>query len=240
MKELETIIEDGGMFPETKTADEVNKVVKSMDSMVSSIEKAKKLGKIDSVITLSKDAVSGYDNLSVKMKELETIIEDGGYSIETLNGKILGTTQNFIATKDQIKAAKQAMQEYVSVFEEYVVVQQQQDMILRSVVSDLGYIGLSTGKQQEIVARFSETIGNIHSTAKSASDGVNSFRSSLLKQQEPINQYATSLNDILNAYAQIDKLEVEFPLVPDSVIARLREMVRLSAEAATGIHSKTV
>jgi hypothetical protein len=131
------------------------------------------------------------------------------------------------------------MQEYVSVFEEYVVVQQQQDMILRSVVSDLGYIGLSTGKQQEIVARFSETIGNIHSTAKSASDGVNSFRSSLLKQQEPINQYATSLNDILNAYAQIDKLEVEFPLVPDSVIARLREMVRLSAEAATGIHSRT-
>ena len=228
-----------GMFPETKTADEVNKVVKSMGSMVSSIEKAKKLGKIDSVITLSKDAVSGYDNLSVKMKELETIIEDGGYSVETLNGKILGTTQNFIATKDQIKAAKQAMQEYVSVFEEYVVVQQQQDMILRSVVSDLGYIGLSTGKQQEIVARFSETIGNIHSTAKSAGEGVNSFRSSLLKQQEPINQYITSLNDILNAYAQIDKLEVDFPSVPDSVIARLKEMVRLSAEAATGIHSRT-
>lgn len=228
-----------GMFPETKTADEVNKVVKSMGSMVSSIEKAKKLGKIDSVITLSKDAVSGYDNLSIKMKELETVIEDGGYSVETLNGKILGTTQNFIATKDQIKAAKQAMQEYVSVFEEYVVVQQQQDMILRSVVADLGYIGLSTSKQQELVAKFSETIGNIHSTAKSAGDGVNSFRSSLLKQQEPINMYVTSLNDILNAYSQIDKLEVQFPSVPDSVIARLREMVRLSAEAATGIHSRT-
>ena len=221
-----------GFNVDTSTADAVNKTTQSIDAMATSIDKAKKLGKIENVITLSNDAVSGYDTLSVKMKALEKIIEDGGYQVNTLNGKIINTAHVFQATSEQTDAAKKAMQEYVSVFEEYIQVQQQQALILRDVVSSLGYIGLSSDQQQKMLARFSVTMASIRNAAKTSSEGINTFRSSLHDQQTPIDQYINSLHDIVSVYDQIDKLKIDFPLVPDSVIERFKSMADEAARAA--------
>ncbi len=221
-----------GFNVDTSTADAVNKTTQSIGAMATSIDKAKKLGKIENVITLSNDAVSGYDTLSVKMKALEKIIEDGGYQVNTLNGKITSTSQLFQATSEQTDAAKKAMQEYVSVFEEYIQVQQQQALILRDVVSSLGYIGLSLDQQQKMLAKFSVTMASIRNAAKTSSEGINTFRSSLQDQQTPIDQYINSLHDIVSVYDQIDKLKIDFPLVPDSVIERFKSMADEAARAA--------
>lgn len=221
-----------GFNVDSSTTDAVNKTTKSIGAMVTSIEKAKSIGKLDNVIMLSNDAVSGYDSLSLKMKALEKIIEDGGYQVNTLNGKITGTAHLFEASAEQTENAKKALQEYVGVFEEYIKVQQQQDLILRDVLASLGYVGLSTQKQQEILARFSTAMASIHNAAKTSAEGVNTFRASLKDQQTPIDKYNTSLQDIVSIYNQIDQLKIDFPLVPDSAIAKFKELADEAARAA--------
>lgn len=211
---------------------EVDKVTKSIGAMIASIEKAKKNGNIASTITLSSDAISGYDTLSKKMAELEDVMRSGGLEVEVLNGKIQSTKQLFIATEEDTDKAKTALKEYVRYYEEYVAVQEQQDMIARELAASLGYVGLSMEKQKQMIKQLSDSMNSLRTVQKTSAEGVSTFRSSLIKQQTPLDQYNSSLESILSAYEEINKIKVKFPLIPDSVLNKMMEMADAAATAA--------
>lgn len=99
-----------------------------------------------------------------------------------------------------------------------------QQTIQNELVKQFGYLDSFPGAQS-LVRALTEISNNTDALGKTGKEGVGKFRDAIKDTKDPIVDYNTSLQDVIKSYEMIDKLKVNFPMIPQAALDKLTSYV---------------
>lgn len=102
--------------------------------------------------------------------------------------------------------------------------------IQNELVKQFGYLDSFPGAQS-LIASLTEISKNTDALGKTGKEGIGKFRDAIKDTKDPISDYNTSLQDVVKSYEMIDKLKVNFPMIPQAALDKLTSYVDKIREA---------